>query len=72
MGDSTLLIDNKTVFNAEKLVATITRNGKREHLVKWVGYSSVDNTWEPEENIFDQRLIDALKSKSKHIVVQRG
>ena len=32
--DSSHLIDNKTVFNAERLVATRIKNGKREYLVK--------------------------------------
>ena len=63
--DSSHLIDNKTVFNAERLVATRIKNGEREYLVKWVGYPSADNTWEPEENIFDQRLIDAFETSQK-------
>ena len=32
------LIDNDTVFNAEKLLKTRTWNGQVEYLVKWVGY----------------------------------
>ena len=63
--DSSHLIDNKTVFNAEKLVATTIKNGKRVYLVKWVGYPSADNTWEPEENILDQRLIDPFETTQK-------
>ena len=41
------------------------KNGKREYMIKWVGYPSADNTWEPEENIFDQRLIDAFETSQK-------
>ena len=63
--DSSHLIDNKTVFNAERLVATRIKNGEREYLVKWAGYPSADNTWEPEENIFDQRLIDAFETSQR-------
>ena len=65
--DSSHLIDNKTVFNAERLVARRIKNGEREYLVKWVGYPSADNTWEPEENIFDQRLIDAFETSQKQM-----
>ena len=65
--DLSHLIDNKTVFNAERLVAMRIKNGEREYLVKWVGYPSADNTWEPEENIFDQRLIDAFETVQKQM-----
>ena len=31
-----------------------------EYLVKWLGYSSEDNSWEPAKNILDKKLIDNL------------
>ena len=31
-----------------------------EYLVKWLGYSSEHNSWEPAKNIFDKRLIENL------------
>lgn len=27
------------------------KNGKREFLIKWVGYPKKDNSWEPEPNL---------------------
>lgn len=30
---------------------------QRQYLIKWRGYSSSQNTWENEENIFDLSLI---------------
>lgn len=40
-------------YIVEKIVRSRTSNGKKEVLVKWYGYTSKHNTWEPEENIRD-------------------
>ena len=50
-------IDNKTIFNAEKILKCRKRKGKNQYLVKWLGYPRSQSTWEPEENILDKRLI---------------
>lgn len=55
--NSTTLIDNQTVFNAEKLLKTRTVNGEKQYLVKWTNYPSNEATWEPVTNILDPRLI---------------
>lgn len=33
---------------------------KRYYLVKWEGYDESENTWEPEENILDPKLIETF------------
>ena len=51
-------IDNETVFNAEKILRHRVQNGQTQYLVKWSGYPTSDATWEPEENLFDPRLLE--------------
>ncbi|CAB4031576.1 Hypothetical predicted protein, partial [Paramuricea clavata] len=38
-------------YQAERIISRRTRKRKVEYLVKWSGYSSLDNSWEPEENL---------------------
>ena len=51
-------IDNETVFNAEKILRHRVQNGQTQYLVKWSGYPTSEATWEPEENLFDPRLLE--------------
>ena len=54
------LIDNETVFAAEKILKHRIVDGKNQYLVNWAGYPKNQATWEPEENILDRRIIDAF------------
>ena len=46
-----------------------SRNGSREFLVKWEGWSSEWNTWEPEEHILDQEMLyDFLRGHAQPVV----
>lgn len=51
-------IPDDRVYAAERIMKKRVRAGKVEYLVKWKGWSTRHNTWEPEENILDIRLID--------------
>ena len=55
-------ISEEDVFEAEKIVDSRKRKGKREYLVKWKGYSSRENTYEPAANL-PKELIEAFKKK---------
>ena len=39
--------------------------GKVEYLVKWEGYDTNENTWEPEENVLNKRLIEEFEQGRK-------
>ncbi|CAG7833419.1 unnamed protein product [Allacma fusca] len=53
------------VFAAERIEKKRVRKGRVEYLVKWKGWSIKHNTWEPDENILDARLIEAFEEKEK-------
>ncbi|KAH3870042.1 E3 SUMO-protein ligase CBX4-like [Dreissena polymorpha] len=52
------------VFAAECIQKKRLRKGKAEYFVKWKGWSTKNNTWEPEGNILDKRLIDAFNRRN--------
>uniref|UniRef100_A0A672MTS6 Chromobox protein homolog 8-like n=1 Tax=Sinocyclocheilus grahami TaxID=75366 RepID=A0A672MTS6_SINGR len=49
------------VFAAESIIKRRIRRGRMEYLVKWKGWSQKYSTWEPEENILDERLFAAFE-----------
>merc|ERR1712020_524723 len=51
------------IFDAEGITKKRERKGRVEYLVKWKGWSPKYNTWEPEENILDLRLIQQYERK---------
>uniref|UniRef100_G3P703 Chromo domain-containing protein n=1 Tax=Gasterosteus aculeatus aculeatus TaxID=481459 RepID=G3P703_GASAC len=53
------------VFDAECILSKRPRKGKSEYLVKWRGWSSKHNSWEPEENILDPRLLAAFHKREQ-------
>lgn len=63
---------DEMVFAAERINKKRIKNGKIEYLVKWKGWSPKYSTWEPEENILDQRLIEIFKEKPESTGLKRG
>ncbi|RVE70001.1 hypothetical protein OJAV_G00083410 [Oryzias javanicus] len=63
------------VFDAECILNKRVRKGKLEFLVKWRGWSSKHNSWEPQENILDPRLLAAFNKKEQEkelLMLKRG
>ena len=46
------------LYTVEKIINTRIRGGRREFLIKWHGYSSETNTWEPYRNIMLFKFFD--------------
>ncbi|KAH8379490.1 hypothetical protein KR009_005289 [Drosophila setifemur] len=57
--------DDFLVYAAEKIIQKRVRKGIVEYRVKWKGWNQRYNTWEPEVNILDRRLIDIFEQSIK-------
>jgi hypothetical protein len=44
---------SQPVYELEKILDDAVIEGKPHYLIKWKGYSSVESTWEPIENLID-------------------
>jgi hypothetical protein len=63
------LVDTEDKYKVEKIIDVKQKGwGHKTHfLVKWQGYPTSDNSWEPEENIHVEELIKELcKKNSKY------
>ncbi|XP_038592569.1 chromobox protein homolog 7 isoform X1 [Micropterus salmoides] len=53
------------VFAVEAILKKRFRKGSVEYLLKWKGWPPKYSTWEPEEHILDQRLVQAYEEKEQ-------
>ncbi|XP_037044918.1 polycomb group protein Pc-like [Bradysia coprophila] len=60
------------VYAAEKIIQKRIRKGKVEYRVKWQDWTPRYNTWEPEENILDTRLIQMFERSNAASPLKRG
>ncbi|CAL4078505.1 unnamed protein product, partial [Meganyctiphanes norvegica] len=60
-----LSLDGDRVYAAECIQKKRVRRGRVEYLVKWKGWSNKHNTWEPIENILDERLLEAFEESQR-------
>ena len=45
------------VTTVEKIVDKRSRDGRIEYLIKWQGYSTTENTWEPENYLRCKEMV---------------
>lgn len=56
--------EDETEYEVEKIIEVhFKRNGMRDYLVRWKGFSSKDDTWEPEEHLNCKDLIAKFNEK---------
>ena len=59
-------------FVVEKVIDKRIRQGKVEYLLKWRGYASDDNTWEPKDNLQCSELVEAYEKSHQKPKVPSG
>ncbi len=61
------IVEGQPKWEVEEIVGTrlFGKNKKRQYRVKWRGYSQAHDTWEPEENVFAEELIQRFKEKQR-------
>lgn len=60
--------DENEDYEVERIIdVQLHRNNKRDFLIRWKGYSSKSDSWEPEENLDCKELIEKFMSKVEQI-----
>ena len=57
--------ENEPLFLVERILGQRERKGKLEYHIKWLGYDASHNSWEPQENILDEKLTEAWKQSQQ-------
>ena len=75
------LVDGEEEFEVEQILdmKQMGRGHKTHYLVKWKGYPTSDNSWEPEKNLNANELIAEFKrsfrpkkTKAKKVFIRAG
>ena len=60
------LIDDHPEYEVEAILAHQRRGNSLRYLVKWKGYSTAENSWEPGRNLENaQQILNAYKTRHK-------
>ena len=63
--------NNGEEYSVEKIVdKRCDLNGKVQYLIKWKGYDHSENSWEPNENLYCDDLIEEFDNKLKESSLQ--
>ena len=54
-------------YKVEAILEVKKVRGKPQYLIKWEGYEDDENSWEPEENLDCQDLLDAFKATPAYL-----
>ena len=68
------LVDGEEEFEVEKIIdmKQMGRGRKTYYLVKWKGYPTSDNSWEPRENIHADELIKEFQNRAQKTNKDKG
>ena len=68
------LIEDAEEYEVEAIVnhRHYGRQRQRQYLIKWKGYPSSDNTWEPEENVHAEDLVKEYHKRHPLNLVKRA
>lgn len=54
--------EDEDTYKVDAVLEMKIEKGKKFFLIKWSGYSLDESTWEPQENIFDEALLEPFLS----------
>ena len=60
------LVDGNEEYEVETILAHRQHRNQNQYLVKWKGYASADNTWEPEAHLMPNSTDTLLRYKLQH------
>lgn len=60
-----LPISGTDIYAAERILKERTKDGINQYYIKWRGYPSCWNSWEPEENILNSEILPLWEEAKK-------